>query len=200
MMYLRDMQNLSDIGARLVSARAAAGLSQRALGERLGVRQQQIARWERTGYRTASLERVVAVAEALGVGMGAPYMGAELAAEDPARYGAVLEPEAAAALRRTGLPYPALAAFARSHGVERIELFGSVLTPGFGPQSDVDILVTYAADRRPGLLEAADHETELAAMMRRPVDLVSRHAVERGANPVRRDAILGGAKAVYVAR
>ena len=68
------MGGLLDIGPLLVRARTARGLSQRELGERLGVVQQQIARWEACEYRTASLERLSRVADVLGVGgrVGSP--------------------------------------------------------------------------------------------------------------------------------
>jgi predicted nucleotidyltransferase/DNA-binding XRE family transcriptional regulator len=197
------MAKTDDIAAALISTRKRLGLTQRELGEKLGVKQQQIARWERTGYRSATLERVVAVADAVKVDLGCQAEGAPIAAEDPATYGdlpADAPPEVAAALRRIGVTPAAVAAFSRSHGIARLELFGSVLTPGFGPKSDVDVLVTYDEKRRPSLLQAGDHEAELAAMLRRRVDLVSRPAVEAGHNRVRRDAILNSAKTVYAAR
>jgi transcriptional regulator with XRE-family HTH domain len=50
---------------RLRDARLAAGLSQRALAERLGVPQPVIARWE-TGAREPRVRAAVRVAEALG--------------------------------------------------------------------------------------------------------------------------------------
>lgn len=62
------MGGLLDIGRLLVAARRKRGISQRELGEAVGVKQQQIARWESSAYRTASLERLSRVAEVLDVG------------------------------------------------------------------------------------------------------------------------------------
>src|SRR5439155_21555835 len=42
----------------LVRARIAAGLSQKDLGERLGLKEQQIQKYEATGYRGASIARM----------------------------------------------------------------------------------------------------------------------------------------------
>jgi predicted nucleotidyltransferase len=42
-------------------------------------------------------------------------------------------------------------------------------------------------------------EQELSAILGRGVDLVSKRAVERSANWIRRQAILGSAEVVYVA-
>lgn len=78
------------IGTALVRTRRAQGLSQRELGRRVGVVQQQIARWEAAAYRTAPLERVESVARSLGLTLAAAGWGPVtglLAAESPASYG-----------------------------------------------------------------------------------------------------------------
>ena len=51
----------------LIQARIASGLSQRELAERLGLKEQQIQRYEATWYASANIERVSAVIRALGV-------------------------------------------------------------------------------------------------------------------------------------
>lgn len=51
----------------LIRARIAAGLTQKELAERLGLKEQQIQKYESTEYASASLSRVREVAEALGV-------------------------------------------------------------------------------------------------------------------------------------
>jgi HTH-type transcriptional regulator/antitoxin HigA len=51
----------------LVQARIAAGLTQTDLGEKLGMKPQQIQRYEATNYMGASLARLVEVSRALGV-------------------------------------------------------------------------------------------------------------------------------------
>ena len=49
----------------LIKARIARGLSQRDLAHRLGLKEQQIQRYEATDYSTANLARIVAVVNAL---------------------------------------------------------------------------------------------------------------------------------------
>ena len=51
----------------LIQARIAAGLSQKELARRLGLKEQQIQRYEATEYASASMARVSAVIQALGV-------------------------------------------------------------------------------------------------------------------------------------
>ena len=53
--------------SRCVEARVASGLSQRDLAERLGLKEQQIQRYEATEYASASLRRIREVVGALGV-------------------------------------------------------------------------------------------------------------------------------------
>ena len=63
----------------LVQARIAAGLSQRDLAERLGLKEQQIQRYEAEDYASASLSRLEEIRSALGVEMDA---GIQLPAVD----------------------------------------------------------------------------------------------------------------------
>lgn len=62
-----DASSLSDLAILLVKARIARGWTQKQLAEGLGVAEQQVQRYESTGYRAASLTRICDVASALGV-------------------------------------------------------------------------------------------------------------------------------------
>ena len=192
------MSTLADIGPLLVRARRAAGITQAELGLRLGVAQPQVARWEAAAYANVTLERVSEVAQALGVSPG--EWDLPLVNEPVAEYAAALvgaEPEALRALTRSRTSSSAIAAFARSHGVSRLWLFGSVLRPDFGLGSDIDVLVEYEPEKTPSLLGLADHETVLAAILGRHVDLVPRAGIERSENAIRRERILGEARLLY---
>ena len=87
-----------------------------------------------------------------------------------------------------------LADFCRRHHVRRLALFGSVLRDDFGPESDVDVLVTFAPDAGHSLSDLVDMQAELEAMFGRPVDLVEQSAV---VNPFRRHEILRTRQVVY---
>lgn len=58
---------VAELSTALIKARIAQGLSQRDLAERLGLREQQIQRYEATDYASASLRRIREVVSALGV-------------------------------------------------------------------------------------------------------------------------------------
>jgi uncharacterized protein len=81
----------------------------------------------------------------------------------------------------------------------KLELFGSMLARPSRAQ-DVDLLVTFATDANWGLFDHEHMQNELAGLLGRSVDLISRRAIEASANALRRNAILGSAVPVYVAR
>src|SRR4051812_26112603 len=59
--------SLADLPRVLIQARIAKGLSQTDLAEHLGLKPQQIQRYEATEYMSASLSRLIDVATVLGV-------------------------------------------------------------------------------------------------------------------------------------
>lgn len=97
------------------------------------------------------------------------------------------------------LPKEELAAFCQRWKVRELALFGSVLREDFGPDSDVDLLVSFEPSADWSLLDHVKMEKELEVMLGREVDLVSRRAVERSENWIRRKEILDTAETVYAA-
>jgi HTH-type transcriptional regulator/antitoxin HigA len=59
--------SLEELATLLIKARVARGWTQRQLADELGVAEQQVQRYESTGYRSASLARICDVAAALDV-------------------------------------------------------------------------------------------------------------------------------------
>jgi len=62
-----EASSLADLPILLVKARIARGWTQRDLADALGVAEQQVQRYESTGYRSASLARLCDVASALNI-------------------------------------------------------------------------------------------------------------------------------------
>ena len=81
-----------------------------------------------------------------------------------------------------------------------MELFGSALRDDFGPDSDIDLLLTFEPDAPWSLFDFVQMESELEAVLGRPVDLVERTSIERSDNWIRRRAILGAAELLYGSR
>lgn len=87
--------------------------------------------------------------------------------------------------------------YCRRWKITELALFGSALRPDFRTDSDVDVLVTFADDAEWSLIDHVQMEFELEGIVGRKVDLVSRRAVERSDNWIRRDAILSTAESLF---
>ena len=61
------LKGISELPMLLIRARIASGLSQRELADRLGLKEQQIQRYEATDYASASFTRIAEVVSALGI-------------------------------------------------------------------------------------------------------------------------------------
>jgi predicted nucleotidyltransferase len=94
------------------------------------------------------------------------------------------------------IPRDRIAAFCRKWKVTEFALFGSVLTPEFRPDSDVDVLVTFEEGAPWSLLNLGDMREELIEMFGREVDLVEKKALR---NPFRKKHILSTYRIVYAA-
>jgi predicted nucleotidyltransferase len=80
------------------------------------------------------------------------------------------------------------------YGIVRLEVFGSSARGTAGPGSDLDLLYTLAPGVRLGW-EIEDLASDLEAVLGRPVDLVSRRAL----NTRIRDQVLQQAQPFYAA-
>ena len=83
--------------------------------------------------------------------------------------------------------------------VRELAVFGSALRDDFSPDSDLDILVTFAESADWGLLDLVRMERELAELAGRDVDLVDRRSIARSSNWLRREEILGSAVPLFAA-
>jgi uncharacterized protein len=98
------------------------------------------------------------------------------------------------------IPKEKIADFCQKWKIVELSLFGSVLRDDFRPNSDVDLLVTFSPDAEWSLLDHMAMEEELSVIFGRKVDLVSRRAIERSQNYIRRKVILETAQPYYVTR
>ena len=97
-----------------------------------------------------------------------------------------------AALERDGK----LADFCHKWKVRELSVFGSALRDDFGPDSDVDVLVSFDAAAEWSLLDLVLMRDELSAIVGRDVDLIEQEALK---NPYRRAAILKTKRVLYAA-
>jgi uncharacterized protein len=98
-------------------------------------------------------------------------------------------------LHGVDIPEARIAEFCRRHGVRRLSLFGSILRPDFGPDSDVDVLVEFQPGIRYSLLDLGGMWAELREILGREVDLKTPRELSR----YFRDAVVAEARPLYAA-
>ena len=92
------------------------------------------------------------------------------------------------------IPKKEITAFCQRWNVVEFALFGSVLHDDFSPESDVDVLVTFAEDNKISLFDIAQMQIELQGIFNRPVDILEKTALH---NPIRKRQILSTTQVVY---
>jgi predicted nucleotidyltransferase len=95
------------------------------------------------------------------------------------------------------LDSPEMRRFRRRWAITELAVFGSVLRDDFRRDSDVDLLVTFTPDAEWDLLDLLHMQDDAAAILGRPVDLVSRAGLEQSCNAIVRGEVLGTSRAVY---
>lgn len=85
---------------------------------------------------------------------------------------------------------------AKRYRVARFEVFGSFARGDAGPESDLDVLVTFEAGARIGF-EFITLKQELEELFGRPVDLLTRASVERSPNKYFRHYALARVEPLY---
>ena len=94
------------------------------------------------------------------------------------------------------IPRERIEEFCRKWKITEFALFGSVLTDEFRPDSDVDVLVTFAPDAQHSLFDRVQMIEELKEIFGRDVDLADK---TRLVNPFIRRHVLAHNRVVYAA-
>jgi uncharacterized protein len=102
-------------------------------------------------------------------------------------------------LKTIELPIEQIQNFCDRWQITEFALFGSVLRDDFRPDSDVDVLVTFAPEAKRGLSETLQMKDELQTIFGRKVDFIVKAAIERSENWLRRKNILESAQVIYAA-
>lgn len=95
---------------------------------------------------------------------------------------------------RVTIPLAKIRAFSRRWKITEFSLFGSVLREDFGPESDVDVLVSFEKGSGWSFFDLVKMEAELEEIFGREVDLVEKDSLR---NPFRRHAIMSGREVIY---
>ena len=97
---------------------------------------------------------------------------------------------------KINIPKAKIEDFCRRWKIKEFALFGSVLREDFRPDSDIDVLVSFAPDGGITFDNRLEMLDELAEIFGRQVDLVEKDTIR---NPFRRHDILTTREVVYAA-
>jgi predicted nucleotidyltransferase len=92
-------------------------------------------------------------------------------------------------------PQAEIAEICRRYSAKELSVFGSAARGELRPDSDIDLLVDFLPEARPGLLGLSAMARELSALLGRPVDL----AVKPALKPLIRREVLSEAHLIYTA-
>jgi predicted nucleotidyltransferase len=99
-------------------------------------------------------------------------------------------------MAKLSIPTKKLKTFCHRWQVVEFCLFGSALRDDFGPDSDVDVLVSFSSNAHTSLFDLVQMQIELEDIFDHPVDVVEKEALR---NPYRKREILITAQVVYAA-
>ncbi|MEM8831571.1 MAG: nucleotidyltransferase domain-containing protein [Cyanobacteria bacterium P01_G01_bin.19] len=94
------------------------------------------------------------------------------------------------------IPYEEIIEFCQRWKVEQFYLFGSVLRSDFTKDSDIDVMVKFLPEARIGW-KIVTMNDELEKVFHRRVDLVTKDAIEKSKNWIRRQNILDSVVLIY---
>ena len=84
--------------------------------------------------------------------------------------------------------------------ITELALFGSVLREDFRSDSDIDVLVSFAENAKITFFDLDAIENQLSQLFNRPVDLVTKKAIQKSHNWIRRQNILSDSQVIYEQR
>jgi len=90
-----------------------------------------------------------------------------------------------------------IAEFCQRWKVIEFALFGSVLRDDFRPDSDIDVLLTFAPNPSWSLFDWVDMKDELETLFGRKVDIADKEGLK---NPYRRHEILRTHQVIYASK
>jgi uncharacterized protein len=97
------------------------------------------------------------------------------------------------------IPEEQLRKICEKYLVKELAVFGSVLDGNFNDDSDIDLLYTFEDNAEHSLFSKVRIKEEFEKLFGRPVDLISRKAIENSRNIYKKRAILEHSRVIYAA-
>lgn len=97
------------------------------------------------------------------------------------------------------IPEEQLRRICEKYLVKELAVFGSALSGEFKDDSDIDLLYSFQDKAEHSLFSKVRIKEELENLFGRPVDMISRKAIENSRNTYKKKAILEHTKVIYAA-
>lgn len=94
-----------------------------------------------------------------------------------------------------GISHQLIERFCRKWNIKELSIFGSALRSDFRPDSDLDVLATFAKDVDWSVFDHGRMSDELSTLVGRRVDIVEQSDLN---NPFRRKEILATRRVIYI--
>jgi len=102
-------------------------------------------------------------------------------------------------INNINIPEERLRKICQKYLVKELAVFGSALDGDFKEDSDIDLLYIFQDNSENSLFSKVRIKEELENLFGRPVDLISRRAIENSRNEYKKKAILEHTKVIYAA-
>lgn len=102
-------------------------------------------------------------------------------------------------INNLNIPEEKLTEICKRYKISELALFGSALKENFNDRSDIDLLYVFEENTTHSLFDVAEIKVEFEKFFGRPVDFISRKAIERSRNLYKRKGILENVKVIYAA-
>jgi predicted nucleotidyltransferase len=102
-------------------------------------------------------------------------------------------------IKNLNIPEERLREICKRYLIRELAVFGSALREDFNEKSDIDLLVEFKPDSGISLFDVVDLKEEFERLFGRDIDLVSKNAMQKSRNYLKKKAILDNYKVIYVA-
>jgi len=102
-------------------------------------------------------------------------------------------------INKLKIPDDRLRKICEKYAIKELAIFGSALNGKLNEDSDIDLLYIFEVKANPSLFSKVRIKKELEKLFGRPVDLISRRAIEDSRNIYKKKSILENVKVIYAA-
>jgi len=92
-----------------------------------------------------------------------------------------------------------LSSICNKYLIKELSIFGSALRKDFDEDSDIDLLIEFKPEAAVSLFDLIDVKEDFEKLFGREIDIISKNAIKRSNNYIRKKAILENYNTIYAA-